>query len=79
MLRDKNLQPQGPVAGGDGGKKDEPARVEITDGCGEVVRQRVYVRHRLNAVFGKRASLTAGPANGRFTATISIPNVTLAP
>jgi len=37
------------------------------------------VRHRLNAVFGKRASLTAGPANGRFVATISIPRVTLAP
>ena len=37
------------------------------------------VRHRLSAVFGKRASLTAGPAGGRFVATISIPNVTLAP
>ena len=37
------------------------------------------VRHRLNAVFGKRASLTAGPANGRFVATIAIPNVMLAP
>ena len=37
------------------------------------------VRHRLNAVFGKRASLTAGPADGRFVATIAIPNVMLAP
>jgi LytS/YehU family sensor histidine kinase len=37
------------------------------------------VRHRLNAVFGKRASLTAGAVDGRFVATISIPNVTLAP
>ncbi len=37
------------------------------------------VRHRLHAVFGRRASLTAGPANGRFVATIAIPNVTLAP
>ena len=37
------------------------------------------VRHRLQAVFGRRASLTAGPADGRFVATISIPNVTLAP
>ena len=31
------------------------------------------VRHRLQAVFGKRASLTAGPAGGRFVATIAIP------
>ena len=37
------------------------------------------VRHRLKAVFGRRASLTAGPANGRFVATISIPNVAMAP
>ena len=37
------------------------------------------VRDRLRAVFGKRASLTAGPAGGRFVATISIPNVKLAP
>jgi hypothetical protein len=37
------------------------------------------VRHRLQAVFGRRASLTAGPAGDRFVATISIPNVTLAP
>ena len=33
----------------------------------------------IKAVFGRRASLTAGPANGRFVATISIPNVALAP
>jgi sensor histidine kinase YesM len=37
------------------------------------------VRHRLQAVFGRRASLTAGPAGDRFVATISIPNVTMAP
>jgi hypothetical protein len=33
------------------------------------------VRHRLQAVFGPRASLTAGPADGRFVATIRIPEV----
>jgi sensor histidine kinase YesM len=33
------------------------------------------VRHRLQAVFGSRASLTAGPADGRFVATIRIPEV----
>jgi len=37
------------------------------------------VRDRLRAVFGKRASLTAGPVDGRFIATISIPGVTIAP
>lgn len=37
------------------------------------------VRHRLQAVFGKRASLTAGAADGRFVATISIAEVKLAP
>jgi sensor histidine kinase YesM len=37
------------------------------------------VRHRLQAVFGKRASLTAGPAGNRFVATISVPNITLSP
>lgn len=37
------------------------------------------VRDRLRAVFGKRASLTAGPTDGRFVATISIPGVKLAP
>ncbi len=37
------------------------------------------VRHRLQAVFGKRASLTAGATGGRFVATISIPDVKLAP
>jgi sensor histidine kinase YesM len=31
------------------------------------------VRHRLAAVFGKRATLTAGEAGGRFVATIRIP------
>lgn len=35
------------------------------------------VRHRLQAVFGKRASLTAGPVDDRYIATISIPNVTM--
>jgi len=35
------------------------------------------VRHRLQAVFGKRASLTAGPVGGRFVATIRIPAVKL--
>jgi sensor histidine kinase YesM len=35
------------------------------------------VRHRLQAVFGKRASLTAGPVDDKFVATISIPNVTM--
>ena len=35
------------------------------------------VRHRLQAVFGKRASLTAGPVDDRYVATISIPNVTM--
>jgi hypothetical protein len=35
------------------------------------------VRHRLQAVFGKRATLTAGPVDDRFVATISIPNVTM--
>ena len=33
------------------------------------------VRHRLAAVFGKRATLTAGEAGGRFVATIRIPEV----
>ena len=33
------------------------------------------VRHRLQAVFGGRASLTAGPAAGRYVATIRIPEV----
>jgi len=33
------------------------------------------VRHRLEAVFGKSATLTAGAANGRFVATIRIPGV----
>jgi hypothetical protein len=37
------------------------------------------VRHRLQAVFGNRASLTAGPVGGRFVATIAIPDVKLAP
>ena len=36
------------------------------------------LRHRLQAVFGKRASLAAGPVGNRFVATISIPNVTIA-
>jgi len=35
------------------------------------------VRHRLQAVFGKRATLTAGPVDDRYVATISIPNVTM--
>lgn len=33
------------------------------------------VRHRLAAVYGKRATLTAGEAGGRFVATIRIPDV----
>lgn len=37
------------------------------------------VRHRLQAVFGKRATLTAGPAGDSFIATISIPDVKLEP
>jgi hypothetical protein len=37
------------------------------------------VRHRLQAVFGKRASLTAGAVGGRFVATIAIADVKLAP
>ena len=37
------------------------------------------VRHRLQAVFGKRATLTAGPVDDRFIATISIPGVAFAP
>jgi LytS/YehU family sensor histidine kinase len=36
------------------------------------------VRHRLQAVFGKRATLTAGPVDDRFIATISIPGVAFA-
>jgi hypothetical protein len=36
------------------------------------------VRHRLEAVYGQRATLTAGPAAGRFVATIRIPNAQLA-
>ena len=33
------------------------------------------VQRRLNAVFGARAKLTAGPEDGRFVATITIPKV----
>jgi hypothetical protein len=44
------------------------------DGAGVGIEN---VRHRLQAVFGKRATLTAGPIDDRFVATISIPNVTL--
>ncbi len=33
------------------------------------------VRHRLQAVFGERATLTAEPVDGRFVATICIPEV----
>ena len=36
------------------------------------------VRHRLQAVFGKRATLTAGATGDSFIATISIPDVKLA-
>ena len=36
------------------------------------------VEHRLQAVFGKRASLTAGPAGNQFVATIRIPEIKLA-
>lgn len=36
------------------------------------------VRHRLAAVFGQRASLTAGPDENRFVATLEVPAVKLA-
>ena len=36
------------------------------------------VEHRLQAVFGKRASLSAGPAGNQFVATIRIPEIKLA-
>jgi hypothetical protein len=55
---------------------DETDDLPDSEGAGVGIEN---VRHRLQAVFGKRASLTAGPAGGRFVATISIPKVTLAP
>ena len=55
---------------------EEGGDLPDTEGAGVGIDN---VRHRLNAVFGKRATLTAGESNGRFVATISIPNVTLAP
>jgi sensor histidine kinase YesM len=56
--------------------KDETDDLPDSEGAGVGIDN---VRHRLNAVFGKRASLTAGPAGDRFVATISIPSVALAP
>jgi LytS/YehU family sensor histidine kinase len=56
--------------------KDEADDLPDSEGAGVGIDN---VRHRLNAVFGKRASLTAGPAGDRFVATISIPSVALAP
>ncbi|HTU10446.1 MAG TPA: histidine kinase [Allosphingosinicella sp.] len=54
----------------------EPDDLPDSEGAGVGIDN---VRHRLHAVFGKRASLTAGPVGDRFVATISIPKVTLAP
>ena len=56
--------------------KDATDKLPDSEGAGVGIDN---VRHRLQAVFGRRASLTAGPAGGRFVATISIPNVMLAP
>ncbi len=56
--------------------RDETDELPDSEGTGTGIDN---VRHRLRAVFGKRASLTAGPVGGRFVATISIPRVTLAP
>ena len=56
--------------------RDQTDELPDSDGAGVGIDN---VRHRLQAVFGNRASLTAGPAGDRFVATISIPNVTLAP
>ena len=56
--------------------KDKTDKLPDSEGAGVGIDN---VRHRLQAVFGKRASLTAGPAGGRFVATIAIPNVALAP
>ena len=55
---------------------DDPDDLPDTEGAGVGIDN---VRHRLQAVFGRRATLTAGEANGRFVATIAIPNVTLVP
>ncbi len=55
---------------------EKPDKLPDSEGAGVGIEN---VRHRLNAVFGKRATLTAGENNGRFVATISIPNVTFAP
>jgi LytS/YehU family sensor histidine kinase len=56
--------------------KDDSDELPDSDGAGVGIEN---VRHRLNAVFGKRASLTAGMEGERFVATILIPNVTHAP
>ena len=56
--------------------RDQTDELPDSDGAGVGIDN---VRHRLQAVFGRRASLTAGPAGNRFVATIFIPNVTLAP
>jgi hypothetical protein len=56
--------------------KDATDKLPDSEGAGVGIDN---VRHRLQAVFGRRASLTAGLAGNRFVATIAIPNVTLAP
>ena len=56
--------------------KDETDDLPGAEGAGVGLDN---VRHRLQAVFGKRASLTAGAAGDRFVATICIPDVKLAP
>jgi hypothetical protein len=56
--------------------KDETDDLPGAEGAGVGLDN---VRHRLQAVFGRRATLTAGPAGDRFIATISIPDVKLAP
>ena len=56
--------------------REEADKLPDSEGAGVGIDN---VRHRLQAVFGKRASLTAGLTGERFVATISIPNVALAP
>jgi hypothetical protein len=56
--------------------KEATDRLPDSEGAGVGIEN---VRHRLQAVFGRRASLSAGLAGDRFVATIAIPNVNLAP
>ena len=56
--------------------KDDTDELADSEGAGVGIEN---VRHRLQAVFGRRATLIAGPAGERFVATIAIPHVTLAP